>query len=138
MATQYTGSCLCGGVNYTLAGEFQSFYLCYCHRCQKGTGSAHAANLFAPSAALTWTRGEEDVKTYRHANTLHARSFCRLCGSALPVVAEHIDCVVVPAGSLDSPVPIAPTARIFLGSGAPWATHLTDIPAYQHLPECPS
>ena len=135
MVNKYRGSCLCGRVQYELSGDFQSFFLCHCTRCQKGTGSAHAANLFAKASTLIWLNGENDVRTYEHPNSLHAKSFCSKCGSALPTFAESINSVVVPAGSLDSPVPITPTAKIFTGSSAKWCLNLDDVPSYEKLPE---
>ncbi|WP_428774801.1 GFA family protein [Vibrio sp.] len=134
MANQHKGSCLCGRVQYQLSGEFQSFFLCHCARCQKDTGSAHAANLFAQDATLIWTQGESQVNTFQLPNSLHAKSFCQCCGSALPTIADAIKCVVVPAGSLDSPVAIAPTAKIFMGSCAHWAKDLANVPDYEKLP----
>lgn len=130
----YEGSCLCSAVKFELIGEFQSFFLCHCSRCQKDTGSAHAANLFAPSAKLVWTQGENEVKTYLHPNSRHAKSFCQHCGSALPMVAHSIKSVVVPAGSLDDAPSILPTAKIFVGSCASWSKDLSDIPSFETLP----
>lgn len=135
MVNKHRGSCLCGSVKYELTGDFQSFFLCHCRRCQKGTGSAHAANLFAKASHLIWLNGENDVRTYKHPNTSHVKSFCSKCGSALPTFTESIDSVVVPAGSLDSPVPIMPTAKIFVGSSAKWSMKLCDVPKYEKLPE---
>jgi hypothetical protein len=134
MSNKYQGSCLCGSVKYELSGDFQSFFLCHCTRCQKDTGSAHAANLFAKASALTWLQGEGDVKTYQQPNSLHVKSFCQQCGSALPTVTESIDSVVVPAGSLDSSISIRPTAKIFVGSCANWSKNLDDVPSYEALP----
>lgn len=96
MANKHRGSCLCGSVKYELLGEFQSFFLCHCTRCQKGTGSAHGANLFAKAGTLTWLNGESDVRTYKHPNSFHAKSFCSKCGSAIPTFAESINSVMVP------------------------------------------
>ncbi len=45
MESVHKGSCLCGLVKYELTGAFQQFFLCHCTRCQKDTGTAHAANL---------------------------------------------------------------------------------------------
>ncbi|MCH1923564.1 GFA family protein [Shewanella sp. C32] len=129
MSATYRGTCLCGSVTFELCGEFQSFYLCHCHRCQKDTGSAHAANLFA-SGQLTWLSGERDVKTYQHANSRHVKSFCQHCGSAVPTAAVVNDWVMVPAGSLDSAVDIAPTAKIFMASAADWSRCLADVASY--------
>lgn len=134
MSHLYKGSCLCGLVTYELSGEFQSFFLCHCSRCQKDTGSLHAANLFAKSSTLTWTRGQTRVQTYQHPGTQHTKSFCQHCGSALPYFLENINCVVVPAGSLDGPVPIVPTAKLFVGERAAWSNDLQAVPCYETLP----
>ncbi len=134
MANKHQGSCLCGTVKYELSGDFQSFFLCHCTRCQKDTGSAHAANLFA-KADLMWLQGELEVKTYQHPNSLHEKSFCQKCGSALPTLTESRNSVLVPAGSLDSPVVIAPTAKIFMGSSASWSENLDSVPSYETLPK---
>ncbi len=135
MSNKYQGSCLCGEVKFELSGDFQSFFLCHCTRCQKDTGSAHAANLFAEANTLTWLQGESDVKTYQHLNSMHAKSFCQKCGSALPTIAESINSVVVPAGSLDSPISIEPTAKIFVSRCANWSKNLGNVPSYKELPE---
>lgn len=133
--SQYLGSCLCGKVKYELLGDFQSFFLCHCSRCQKDTGSSHAANLFAQDTLLTWLQGKDDVKTYQHPNSLHTKSFCQNCGSALPTFIKSIHCVVVPAGSLDSPVPISPTAKIFAAHSASWSKGIDRLPSFDELPE---
>ncbi len=133
MENRQTGSCLCGRVAFELIGQFQSFYLCHCTRCQKDTGSAHAANLFSTPSNLTWLRGKELVTTYQHPNTRHCKSFCQVCGSALPTEADNF--VVVPAGCLDSPVPITPTAKIFERSAAPWTAEIHTVMGYPELPD---
>ncbi|MCF7483116.1 GFA family protein [Vibrio sp. J1-1] len=135
MESVHKGSCLCGCVKYELTGAFQQFFLCHCTRCQKDTGTVHAANLFAQESTLVWTQGKRDVKTYQYPNTLHSKSFCQNCGSALPTVAESVGFIVVPVGSLDSPVPILPTAKIFTGSCASWAKDLSQVPSFEQLPE---
>ncbi|MDV5170573.1 GFA family protein [Photobacterium rosenbergii] len=135
MTNKHRGSCLCGEVKYELSGDFQSFFLCHCTRCQKDTGSAHAANLFAKANTLTWLQGENDVRTYQHLNSMHAKSFCQKCGSALPTIAESIDSVVVPAGSLDTPISMKPTAKIFVSRCANWTKNLDNVPNYEELPE---
>ncbi|MBY8244250.1 GFA family protein [Vibrio fluvialis] len=135
MASKHQGSCLCGEVKYELSGDFQSFFLCHCTRCQKDTGSAHAANLFAQGNTLTWLQGESHVKTYQHPNSRHTKSFCQKCGSALPSIAKSINHVVVPAGSLDSPISIEPTAKIYVSRRASWSENLCNVPSYDELPE---
>ena len=130
----YLGSCLCGTVKFEVQGSFESFYLCHCLHCQKDTGSAHAANLFSKSATLVWLSGADAVTSFTLPGTRHSKSFCKQCGSALPnTLAEGL--LIVPAGSLDTPVNILPDAHIFSSSKARWAVGLDDVPEFDTLPK---
>jgi hypothetical protein len=132
MDSQYTGSCLCGEVRYAVDGSFDRFYLCHCSRCRKDTGSAHAANLFSSTAKLSWLSGQSSVTVFRLPGTRHARSFCATCGSALPFANAHM--VVVPAGSLDNDINIAPDGNIFYASRAAWDDDLHMAKIYDSFP----
>jgi len=130
---KHAGSCLCGEVRFEVTGEFDGFFLCHCSRCRKGTGSAHAANLFSSRAALDWLAGEAQVQTYSVEGTRHQRSFCGACGSAVP--RKHpLAGVVVPAGSLDTALGMTPTAHICCASRADWDDKLEDVQKFDGLP----
>ncbi|MBS7525160.1 GFA family protein [Fusibacter paucivorans] len=132
---KHTGSCLCGTVKFEIIGNFEQFYLCHCKYCQKDTGSAHAANLFAPGASLNWLNGETNVQQFELKNSGHIKAFCVTCGSALPNVQMNGKLVVVPAGSLDSDVEKMPDAHIFVNRRAIWDDALEKIPCFDELPE---
>lgn len=132
--THHNGSCLCGAVTFEIEGSFDSFYLCHCQYCQKDMGSAHAANLFSQSATLRWLSGAETVRQFTLAGTQHSRSFCQLCGSALPG-AQASGLLVVPAGSLDTNLAMLPTAHLFTSCKAAWDDDLSGVPAFERLPE---
>ena len=134
MSTKHSGSCLCGAVRFEVAGDFEHFYLCHCEYCRKDTGSAHAANLFSSTATLRWLSGEENVRQFNLPSTRHWNSFCGTCGSALPHVQMNGALLKVPAGSLDSDVPIRPDAHIFFSSRANWDEALEKIPRVAKLP----
>lgn len=131
--TAHFGSCLCGTVSFEVKGDFDSFYLCHCQHCQKDTGSAHAANLFSHSATLVWQSGADAVTCFTLPGTRHNKSFCRLCGSALPST-QIAGLLVVPAGCLDTEIPMLPTAHIFTSSKAVWDEGLEDVPKFEGLP----
>lgn len=134
MTGKTSGSCLCGAVRFDISGDFDAFFLCHCARCRKGSGSAHGANLFASNATIEWLAGERDVVAFRLSGTRHERSFCRTCGSALPGMQMDGTLLVVPAGSLDDPVDIRPTAHICCENRADWDTGLADVPHLAGLP----
>lgn len=128
------GSCLCGAVKFEIQGSFDSFYLCHCSRCQKDTGSAHGANLFSATAQLTWQQGKALVKTFHLPSTRHSKSFCVECGSALPNVQMDGTLLVVPAGSLDSPLAKRPDGHLFMSSKAEWDELLETVKQHETLP----
>lgn len=132
--TRHKGSCLCGAVAFEVEGAFESFYLCHCGRCRKNSGSAHAANLFSSTASLKWQRGQDKVAQFTLPSTRHSRSFCSICGSAVPGLQMGGALLVVPAGCLDSEVPIRPTAHIFSGSRAGWDHTLDVVPFVEGSP----
>lgn len=134
MTQKTTGSCQCGAVRFEIAGSFDAFFLCHCSRCRKDTGSAHGANLFSATAKIAWLSGQDNVRTYRVPDTRHEKSFCAECGAALPRVQMNGALLVVPAGSLDSPIDMRPNAHICCASRASWDSHLEDIPQMDGLP----
>ncbi|MBB1485181.1 GFA family protein [Oceanospirillum sediminis] len=131
----YKGKCLCGSIEFEIDGEFDAFYLCHCTYCKKDTGSAHGANLFSASARLNWLSGKDMVNNWCLPGTKHERSFCRQCGSALPVYSEVTGLLAVPAGSLDSPINIKPDAHIFVRSRADWEEKMFDLPQFETFPD---
>lgn len=135
MDDRHHGSCLCGAVRYEVTGDFDAFFLCHCKYCQKDTGSAHAANLFSRKAKLSWIDGQDNIQSYTVPETRHQKAFCKTCGSAVPYTQMDGKLLVVPAGSLETPVSIRPNAHIMLGSKANWDDGLDEIEGLDGLPK---
>ena len=77
------GSCLCGDVTYKFTGPIKVFQYCHCTRCQKITGSAHAANIIIDPKQFEWLTGEEQVGRFELPEAKYfASSFCKKCLSA--------------------------------------------------------
>ena len=132
-AQTLAGSCLCGAVTYEAVGQPQRFFFCHCSRCRKASGSAHAANIFLQPATLSFLTGGEHVRNFKLPEaTRFANHFCGTCGARLPRQAG--DMVVIPAGSLNTEAPLAPQARIFMGSRAAWSCHGDQVPCFDQLP----
>ena len=135
MNRKYKGSCLCGAVRFEVEGEFERFYLCHCKYCRKDTGSAHAANLFSTTATLKWISGVDKATLFNLQSTRHYKCFCSICGSALPREPMEGRTLVVPAGSLNSDVPLRPDAHIFMSSKANWDDALEEVAIMDRAPE---
>ena len=79
MTDTLNGSCLCGGIEYTVE-DAESMGYCHCTRCQRWTGSNLAGVLVAPEN-LNFTKGADLVK--RFESDFAPRHFCSNCGSSL-------------------------------------------------------
>ncbi|VAX12383.1 Gfa-like protein [hydrothermal vent metagenome] len=129
------GSCLCGSVQYEVSGQAQRFYNCHCQRCRKATGTAHASMLLiTPQTSITWIRGEELLARYKVPEAERFfNCFCQQCGGPMPRVIPELDGVLIPAGSLDTPSPLPPQARIFWDSRVEWSCS-DDLPTFAEYP----
>ena len=132
MSDRHFGACLCDAIKFEAHGTLDHFYLCHCKHCQKDSGSAHTANIFSSSAKLVWLSGQDKLTTYTLPETRHTRSFCSICGSAMPYTLGSM--LVVPAGSLTTNVGIVPDAHIFVASKASWERNLSDTPSFDGFP----
>jgi len=130
-----TGSCLCGGVAFEIDGKLSPMQYCHATRCRKATGSAFASELAALASAFRWTRGEDLITTYEapllREQPPYRHSFCRICGSSLPVALEGTDFVVLHAGVLDGEPETHPFRHIFVAQQASWHTITDDMPQFE-------
>lgn len=134
--TEYSGSCLCGAVAYSIIGDAKRFYHCHCSRCRKATGTGHASNVIVGFESVEWARGEDLVHSYKVPEAERFGTFfCKVCGSPLPRVSQERGIAVIPAGSLDMAPDIDPMARIFCDSRTAWSCAGDDVPNWPQYPE---
>ena len=120
-----TGSCLCGGVSYTVAGPLREVIACHCSQCRKTSGHHVAATRVAASG-LRFTRNES-LTWYRSSDQAE-RGFCNRCGGNLFWRRYDSDTVSVMAGTLDSPTGLTLTKQMHTESAADYYTLSRDIP----------
>ena len=116
------GSCLCGGVEFEVTGEFEPRSFCHCTSCKRLSGGAGTANARARSDEIEIVKGRELLRTYTPEGG-SAKTFCSVCGSNLfgGGWPEREHCSVrLPA--IDSPFDGKPTQHIFTRSVAAWET----------------
>ena len=126
-----TGSCLCGSIRFEVMPPFTAFRYCHCSRCQKASGSAHAANAFVPKAQFAWRAGESLIKRYDlPAAQRFSVWFCAQCGSRVPHQVRGRDDYLIPAGLLDQPPSQHPENSIFWRSRAQWYVEPKEMPCF--------
>lgn len=120
MKQKLTGGCLCGAVQFSVRDDFKAFYQCHCKQCQQLTGSAFASNILTAPENIEWITGEGDITEYEHPARAYSKSFCTVCGSALPFVNKTRTTLIVPAGSLNELPELQPQANMFRPEEACW------------------
>jgi hypothetical protein len=99
--------------------------------CRKAHGAAFVTFVEARADAFRWVKGEDLVTFYRSSSAFQ-RSFCRVCGSNLPILEPGE--IYAPAGALDDDPGIRPQTHIFVGSKAPWVEILDELPRFDEYP----
>ncbi|MEO5755444.1 MAG: GFA family protein [Mesorhizobium sp.] len=117
-----TGSCLCGGVQFSVSGAPLRVGLCHCKDCRKAGGSAYSAYAIWPLDAF---------ETTGIVNTYARRSFCPTCGSRVTWVED--DEAEVMLGSLDvAPTDLNPEYELWTGRRERWLHALPGAEQFEH------
>jgi ubiquinone/menaquinone biosynthesis C-methylase UbiE len=124
------GSCLCGAVAFEIEGRVSPMQTCHCSRCGKVSGSAFSTSLLTAGKSFRWLRGAEAISVFRLPSGF-AHSFCRSCGSPVPVPYPDGKVVGLPAGSLEGDPGTRLLRHTFVGSKAPWFEITDDVPQFE-------
>jgi hypothetical protein len=132
-----TGSCLCGGVKFTIDGALRPVIACHCVQCRKQTGTYMSATAVKDRyLTLVETRG---LKWYRSSDEAR-RGFCQDCGSTLFWKGDGRDYTAIAAGSIDGPLGVPLEGHIFCESAGDYyeiAGGSYQAPQWTANPEAP-
>ncbi len=92
-----TGHCNCGAVAFEIRTDLSGVYVCHCSICRRATGANGIAVVVVDNNAFRWTRGEEQIATWKKPDADWQCWFCRTCGSPLPGANDEAR-MFVPAG----------------------------------------
>ena len=121
MAQKLSGGCVCGAIHYECSADPVIMLNCHCRDCQQASGSAYAAIVVVPKAAVQF-RGEPHYhKIVGKAGKAVERGFCPNCGSQIAMKLERMpDIMALQAGSLADPSRFVPAMDLFTDCAQPW------------------
>ena len=124
------GSCLCGGVRFTVRPPFIRANHCHCSRCRKHSGTAVCTQARVWREQFTLLAGEELIRVYGKGEGA-VKAFCSTCGSSLfgghwPDGRQ----VSIRLGAFDDDPGIRPQFHTFVDSRAPWDEIVDALPQY--------
>ena len=119
-----TGSCLCGGVTYTISGPMRDIIACHCRQCRKTSGNFVAATQVAQAdlhfdskCSLAWYRSSDVAE----------RGFCSTCGGNLFWRRLESETISIMAGTLDPPTGLKITQHIFVADKSDFYELFDDV-----------
>lgn len=130
MGIKHHGSCLCGGISFTIAGALEPIQVCHCAQCRQAQGGPVATNIPVDVSALTYQRGEDLLQNYE-SSPGKIRAFCKVCGSPVFSKRDSLPGVVrIRAGLLQEPVKAQLAFHAFTSSKASWWPITSGLPEY--------
>jgi hypothetical protein len=130
-----SGSCLCGGVRFEVAGPFDAVVHCHCTSCKRLSGGVGTTSGRVATDAIRIVAGDDLLRTFQ-PDEGSAKTFCSVCGSNLFGAGwPDSEVSVVRLTALDEGLDQAPQAHIFVGSVAAWETLPEDgLPRFDARP----
>lgn len=123
-----TGSCLCGGVTYSLTGPLRNSVACHCLQCRKTSGHYVSATQVGPDQ-LTITK-DNSLRWYQSSPEAQ-RGFCAICGSSLFWRHDADNgATSVMSGTLDGATGITTEKHIFVADKGDYYTLADDVPQH--------
>lgn len=94
-----TGGCLCGALQFRIAGSLLSPHVCSCAHCQRWAGGPAVSWADVSVTDFEWIGGGQPswYRTYPDSS----RGFCPVCGSSVCVVDDGAELMGVTLASLD-------------------------------------
>lgn len=124
----HTGSCLCGAITFTVAGDLPQPDVCHCGKCRKQSGHCFASTD-VPKAALT-VSGEVSLAWFQSSENIR-RGFCSTCGSSLFWEPLNRDWIAIAMGSFDGPTRTTVKMHIFVGEKGDYYEIADGLPQHE-------
>lgn len=131
----YTGSCLCGGIQFQVTGELAKIQVCHCQQCCKAQGTPFATNIPVKASNFTVVQGDDLLREFESATRPGKyRVFCSVCGS--PIISRRSSApefVRIRAGTLNEEIPSNIAFHAFVRNKANWWPITDDLPQHDEF-----
>ena len=131
----FTGSCLCGSVNYKSNSDPLIIQNCHCDQCRKATGSVYLTNLFIKEENFEITGKVNNYTHLSDAGNNMTKYFCPNCGSQVfGKNSGRPGIITIRAGTVNEKDIIKPIRNLFLKSKVPSTPINSNLEACEGMP----
>ncbi len=132
----YSGSCQCGHIRYTVSGDLPPAYACHCGECKKQSASAFSVSIPIEWAQLSVAGNIAVRETIAFSGARKLACFCPSCGTRMwHRSAEDSAWITLKVATLDCAASIAPRGHLWVSKKQPWITLDPTLPAFDTQPE---
>jgi hypothetical protein len=130
MATNLTGSCICGAVNYEIKRRPLLTVNCHCTICRRSNGSSFSTYASVLESSFYIVKGDDKIQSFVLGEK-GEKNFCTVCGSPLFNKNEkYPGFYMVHYGSLHEPNNIEPSVNIFSANKLPWVGSIATLKSF--------
>ncbi len=112
--------CNCGAVAFEIDAVVTDVYVCHCSICRRATGSNGIAVVVVANDAFRWTRGEDDIATWKKPDADWQVWFCSTCGSPVPGINNESTMFVPAALITEGGDALKVAHHVWVDSKASW------------------
>ena len=118
--SNFSGSCLCGLVQYKSTSDPLVIQNCHCDQCRKATGSVFLTNVFIKEENFNLSGETNNFIHLSDAGSEMTKFFCPKCGSQIyGKNSARPGMVTIRAGSVNEKEIIKPIRNLFIKSKVP-------------------
>lgn len=132
---QASGSCLCGGVRFSVSGRPIRMAQCHCRDCQKASGTGHMSNVIFPESDVALSGRTAHYASTADSGNVLTRHFCPTCGARLYLTTSaRPGTIVMAAGAFDDSSWFKPDVVLYTRSRPAWDLTAEDVPSFPAMP----
>ena len=124
-----TGSCLCGGVTFTMTGQMRPSVACHCTQCRKTSGHYWSATQ-VPATQFELTKDE--TLTWFASSAEAKRGFCNTCGASMFWIHEADGgAISIASGTIDNPTDLRTDKHIYVADKGDYYDIADGLPQFE-------
>ena len=136
MSAIFSGSCLCGAIQFESTAEPLFQANCHCDNCRQSGGSVFASFVFVPMDSFRLVRGK--IQSHRHfadSGNEITKNFYPNCGSQLfNTSSGKPERIGVRVGIINSAVWFQPKANVYCNTRLPSTSVDNKIASFDAMP----
>ncbi len=133
--SEFTGSCHCGEISYTVNAEPLRQVNCHCENCRKTSGGPYLANVFVPEDSVQIKGSPKEYQHLADSGNQMTKKFCGNCGAQMFSLGSGRPGIMsIRGGTIDDLEMIQPTINVFVSSKIPSTPLDESLATFEKMP----